>query len=508
MKFKSLRTRITVWTITAMLLIPVFVGMVIVVKQFALASQFSKTINQSDRIVKTTLVRDMEQAMMVNQLDGVKSVLQKFAGFEGVRSVSLINSRGEQVISIGDKTPRIDPYQMSEVLGKGSEITSFSHEGEDSVRLLALPLMNKGKCRSCHAQGQVNGALIIKQRSVDVMSETRFLVAIMLISLLVATLAAAITLLTLLSRNVVGPLRELSKATERVGQCDLDLRVPVQGEGEVGELGQAFNRMIKDLKRSRDEVEDRSRQTREACESMQAAQKKLMQSEKLAAVGTLVAGIAHEINNPTGIISSRVDCMLWEGTPEGQLKDDLMVINRQAARIAEITRSLLTFARQAPTDMGPVDVNAIVDDTIFLVMKQFLKENIQIEKHLSPKSPKVNANMNQLQQVLLDLLNNARDAMPLGGTIIIATAQSGERVEITFADTGEGIPEEILDNIFDPFFTTKEVGKGTGLGLSVSYGIIQDFGGSIEVESRAGEGTRFNITLPGLKEEAWTKSVA
>ena len=98
--------------------------------------------------------------------------------------------------------------------------------------------------------------------------------------------------------------------------------------------------------------------------------------------------------------------------------------------------------------------------------------------------------------------------MPLGGTIIIATAQSGDRVEITFADTGEGIPDEILDNIFDPFFTTKEVGKGTGLGLSVSYGIIQDFGGSIEVESRAGEGTRFNITLPGLKEEAWTKSVA
>lgn len=497
MIFKSLRTRITVWTITAMLLIPLFVGIVIVVKQFALASQFSNTINESDRIVKTTLVRDMEQAMMVNQLDGVKSVLQKFAGFEGVRSVSLVNSRGERVISIGG-TPRIYPYQMDEVLGKGVEVTSFSHEGEGSVRLLVLPIMNKGKCRSCHAQGQVNGALIIKQRSVDVMSETRFLVAIMLISLLVATLAAAITLLTLLSRNVVEPLRELSKATERVGQCDLDLRVPVQGEGEVGELGQAFNRMVQDLKRSRDEVEDRSRQTREACESMQAAQKKLMQSEKLAAVGTLVAGIAHEINNPTGIIASRVDCMLWEGTPEGQFKDDLMVINRQAARIAEITRSLLTFARQAPADMGPVDVNAIVGDTIFLVMKQFLKENIQIEKHLSPKSPRVKANKNQLQQVLLDLLNNARDAMPLGGTIIIATAQSGDRVEITLADTGEGIPEDILGNIFDPFFTTKEVGKGTGLGLSVSYGIIQDFGGNIEVESRAGEGTRFNITLPGI----------
>ncbi len=502
MKFKSLRTRITVWTIAAMLLIPLFVGMVIILKQFALASQFSQTINESDSIVKKTLVRDMEQAMMVNQLDGVKSVLQKFAGFKGVRSVTLINPRGEEVISFGRSIPKIDPQQMKMVLQKGVEVTAFSHEGQDSVRLLALPVMNKAKCRNCHTQGSVNGALIIRQRSVDVMSESRFLVAIMLISLLVATLAAAITLLTLLSRNVVEPLRELSMATERVGHCDLDVRVPVQGEGEVGELRRSFNRMIQDLKRSRDELEERSRQTREAYESMQAAQKKLMQSEKLAAIGTLVAGIAHEINNPTGIISSRVDCMLWEGTPEGQLKDDLMVINRQAARIGEITKSLLAFARQAPAEMEAVDVNAIVEDTLFLVMKQFMKENILIEKHLSPKSPKVKANKNQLQQVLLDLLNNARDAMPSGGTIIIATANSGNKVEITLADTGEGIPEDILGNIFDPFFTTKEVGKGTGLGLAVSYGIIQDFGGNIEVESRVGEGTRFNINLPRLAEEA------
>jgi two-component system, NtrC family, sensor kinase len=505
MKFKSLRTRITVWTITAMLLIPVTVGVVFIVKQFALASQFSKTIEESDKIFKATLVRDLEHAMMVNQLDGVKAVLKRIGGFEGVRSVNLVDSNGVSVFSYGaDTAYRLDEKQLDDLLLKGRELEFFTHEGNDSVRLLALPILNKDECMACHAGGLVNGALLIKQRSVDVKSETGFLVAIMLISLLVASLAAALTLLTMLHRKVVEPIRELSQATVRIGQCDLNVTVPVHGYDEVGELAQSFNSMIGDLKRSRDDVEERSIKCEQAYLSMQAAQKKLIQSEKLAAIGTLVAGIAHEVNNPVGIIAARTDCMLMELKDKGhdpQYADDLMVINRQTNRIAEITRQLLAFARQAPAELNPVDINSIVEDTLFLVQKQFMKEDIRIEKHLSPKTPKVMADDNRIQQVLLDLLNNARDAMHGGGTIIVATANSGERVEITIADTGEGIPEEVLDNIFDPFFTTKEVGKGTGLGLAVSYGIIQDFGGTIEVVSRRGEGSTFNITLPGLKEE-------
>ena len=506
MRFKSLRTRITVWTVAAMLIIPVTVGMVIMLKQFELASSISKTMDESDNVFKATLLRDLQHAMMVNQLDGVREVLKRVSAFKGIRGVYLINANGLPVLSYGPEAPpRLDERQALKLLKEGREFESFSRDIRgNSERVLALPIINRPECMACHTTPGVNGALLVRQESVDVGTETRFLVSIMLISLLIASIAAVITLLTLLSRNVIDPIKEVSDATERVGQCDLNLKVPVYGDDEVGELAQSFNRMIADLRKSRDDVEERSIKCEQAYLSMQDAQKKLIQSEKLAAIGTLVAGIAHEINNPVGIIAARTDCMLMEAKEidaAPQFKDDLMVINRQTGRIADITRSLLTFARQAPAELIPVDVNATVQNTVFLVAKQFFKEGITIETHLSPKEPKVLANANRLQQVLLDLLNNSRDAMPKGGTIILATANSAaDKVEITLADTGEGIPEDVLDNIFDPFFTTKEVGKGTGLGLSVSYGIIQDFGGTIEVRSRFLEGSTFNIILPRLKE--------
>ncbi len=504
MRFKSLRTRITVWTITAMLFTPVTVGVVILVKQFTLASHFSKTIEESDNILKATLLRDLERAMMVNQLDGARAVLREVSGFKGVRGVYLMDPRGRTVLSFGPAgEPKLTVRQRENLFGRGRELNLYTEEGGVSVRLLALPVLNRVACRGCHGATNVNGALLIKQRSVDVGSETSFLVAIMLISLMAASLAAALTLLTMLSRKVVSPIREISKATERVAQCDLEVKVPVYGGDEVGELAQAFNRMIGDLKKSRDDVEERSIKCQEAYNSMREAQRKLIQSEKLAAIGTLVAGIAHEINNPVGIIAARTDCMLMEARDKGmdeQCTEDLMVINRHAGRIADITRALLTFARQAPAELLPVDLNGIVEDTLFLVAKQLNKEGIRLERRLSPEGPKVMGNDNRIQQVLLDLLNNARDAVHGEGAITVTTGGSADKAEITVTDTGEGIPEDVLDNIFDPFFTTKEVGKGTGLGLAVSYGIIQDLGGNIEVRSRKGEGATFSITLPRLKE--------
>ncbi|MBI5694411.1 MAG: HAMP domain-containing protein [Nitrospirae bacterium] len=508
MKFKSLRTRITVWTIAAMLIIPVSVGVVIMVKQFDLANQVSSTIDESDEIFKTTLVRDLEQAMMVNQLNGVREVLGEVSRFDGVKGVYLLDSRGTTVMSFGrEKNTVVAQDLLDEVLEKGVEQSVFSSDadGHGSTRLLMLPVMNKGECRHCHGDILVNGALLVRQRSVDVRAETRFLVAIMLTSLLIASIAAALTLLTLLTRRVVSPLRALARVTNRVARSDLDIMVPVQGDGEVAELARSFNHMIEDLKLSRDEVEYRSIKCQEAYQSMQEAQKKLVQSEKLAAIGTLVAGIAHEINNPVGIIAARTDCMLMEAKDkglDGQCTEDLMVINRHAGRIADITRALLTFARQAPSTLSPVSLNEIVEDTLFLVSRQFTKEGITLEKRLSVGDPRVLGNDNRIQQVLLDLLNNARDAMPDGGKVTVSTSVTDDRAEITITDTGVGIPEAILDKIFDPFFTTKEVGKGTGLGLSVSYGIVQDLRGNIEVRS-GGDGTTFVISLPGLKERDW-----
>jgi C4-dicarboxylate-specific signal transduction histidine kinase len=504
MKFKSLRTDITIWTIAAMLILPVFVGAVIITKQIDLGKRFNQTIGESDTVLKATLLRDLEQAMMVNQLDGVRGVLKEVSKFRGVRGVYLTDFRGRMVLAYGhSQEPKLTEAQKKTLYEKGGEINEFYHEGGESVRLVGLPIVNKSQCRICHMLTTVNGALIIKQRSVDVVSETSFLVGTMITSLLIASGAAMLTLLIMLSRKVISPLRAITSVTRKVGQCDLNVKVPVEGEGEVKELALSFNRMIEDLKVSRDQVEDRSVKCEQAYRSMQVAQKKLIQSEKLAAIGTLVAGIAHEINNPVGIIANRAECMLMDAKEkhlDEQCTDDLKVINRHAGRIAEITSSLLTFARQAPVEMSAVDVNSVVEDTLFLVEKQFEKESIKVAREFSVPSPVVQGNYNRLQHVLLNILNNSRDAMPDGGTITVSTANSDNVVEIVVRDSGQGIPAEVLDHIFDPFFTTKDVGKGTGLGLAVSYGMIQDMGGVIEADSEPGAGTTFTITLPKPKE--------
>jgi len=223
------------------------------------------------------------------------------------------------------------------------------------------------------------------------------------------------------------------------------------------------------------------------------------QSEKLAALGTLASGIAHEINNPLGIISSRIEVMLLEAETEPlpqSLVDDLLTVHKHAERVARIAQGLLSFSRQSSTEMGTVDLNRVVEDTVLLARGQIEKSGIAIEMTLAPALPPVRGNPNALSQVVLNLLTNARDAMPGGGRVAIVTAPAPDAgaVEIVVSDTGHGMSAETLSRIFDPFYTTKP--NGTGLGLSIVYGIVHDHGGTITTESTPGEGTRFVVRLP------------
>jgi signal transduction histidine kinase len=229
-------------------------------------------------------------------------------------------------------------------------------------------------------------------------------------------------------------------------------------------------------------------------------QRATRQSEKLAALGTLASGIAHEINNPLGIISSRVEVMLLEAETDPLPKamvDDLLTVHKHAERVAKIAQGLLSFSRQSSTDMVTVDVNRVVEDTILLARGQIEKAGIAIEMTLAPALPSVRGNPNALGQVVLNLITNARDAMPDGGRVAIVTAhvsEDPEAVEIAVGDTGHGMGPETLAKIFDPFYTTKPT--GTGLGLSIVYGIVHDHGGTISAESTPGQGTRFVVRLP------------
>ncbi len=225
-------------------------------------------------------------------------------------------------------------------------------------------------------------------------------------------------------------------------------------------------------------------------------EEQLQISEKMASIGLLAAGVAHEVNTPLTGISSFTQMLLQGAEPDDPRTKVLEKIERQTFRAAKIVNGLLNLARPAQTDSGAVDLNAVINDVLALLEHQFRTGRIQVRKELSTTPLLVQGIEYKLQQVFLNLFLNARDAMPRGGWLTVVTRDHDAGAAIEIADTGSGIPTDHLSRIYDPFFTTKEIGKGTGLGLSITYGIVQEHGGTIACDSSLGQGTRFSLTLP------------
>ena len=232
-------------------------------------------------------------------------------------------------------------------------------------------------------------------------------------------------------------------------------------------------------------------------EQLATANQRLLQAAKLASVGELASGMAHEINNPVGIILARTDYVL--ATQDGlsnEAKEDLRVVRSQAERVASTVRSLLTFARPSPLSVQRVDLAELVEESVKLEAPRCRTAAVEIECTTSGRIPTIQGDRDRLQQVLINVMNNAIESMPEGGRLAISLANGRGEVVVDISDTGKGITDEDLARIFDPFFTTKPAGKGTGLGLAVSYGIIRDHGGEILVSSLPGRGSTFSIVLP------------
>jgi len=225
-------------------------------------------------------------------------------------------------------------------------------------------------------------------------------------------------------------------------------------------------------------------------------EEQLQISEKMASIGLLAAGVAHEVNTPLTGISSFTQMLLESASPEDPKTQVLEKIERQTFRAAKIVNGLLNLARPAQVDSGPCDINAVINDVLSLLEHQFRTGSIQVRKELAAAAPSVQGIEHKLQQVFLNLFLNSRDAMPKGGWLTILTREDRTGAVIEVGDTGSGIPAEVLSRIYDPFFTTKDIGKGTGLGLSIAYGIVQEHGGTITCDSQVGQGTRFTIRLP------------
>jgi len=242
---------------------------------------------------------------------------------------------------------------------------------------------------------------------------------------------------------------------------------------------------------------------------LENTQVQLLQSEKMASLGKMAAGVAHQLNNPLSGIILYARLVMEEYELPGEAIEDLERVLEDAERAKETVKELLEFARQTNQEMKPQDINEIVSRTMFLLENQSIFHNIEIKKDLGENLPYIKGDAQQLNHVFMNIILNAADALEGVGTLSIKSAYSAEKqaVCLEISDTGEGIPEDVLPHIFEPFYTTKEQGKGTGLGLSMVYGILESHGGTIHAQSKVGEGTTFYIELPVMEKSTGDEKI-
>jgi signal transduction histidine kinase len=350
----------------------------------------------------------------------------------------------------------------------------------------------------------------------------------------------------LLSRVLVKPIKDLVRLTQKISGGDFSQKIEVTAINEIGQLIGSFNRMVERLKENQESLENYLESLESTNKQLKQAQEELIRTEKLASIGRFAAGVAHEVGNPLGAILGYVSILQKEGIDHEESKDYLKRIEKEIDRISRIVRELLDFARPSKFEIKEVEVNKVIESALSLLSYQKNFKNIETQLDLQPNLPMIQGDDSQLSQVFINIILNAIDAMPNGGTLTIQTGthvvenldvdrlqgiytrrrksdpmesdysrmrksdplaallkkfSEGDRlVKIRISDTGVGIKKEDLENIFDPFFTTKAPDKGTGLGLSISLRIVESLGGEIRVESEVGKGTTFEVYFPAATQ--------
>jgi hypothetical protein len=456
-------------------------------------------------------------------------------------------------ISIVDGNFRVEAHSRREMIGTKAETRQFKRAivgGESFYELKADKgiLFDNYRDLSVFSPltigGKVVGGLNVNLSLADVMAnivESQRLVVLFIVIFSLVLIGFGSFLL---SRVIVNPIKNLLNITGKIRDGQFDHKIHVTAKNEIGQLMDSFNEMAERLGENKKRLEDHIRSLEVTNRRLKRAQEDLLISEKLASIGRLAAGVAHEVGNPLGAILGYTK-ILQEGMESREEElNYLRRIETEIDRINHIVRELLDFSRPTKFEVQELEVNSAIENTISLVSHQKSFKGIETKLDLEPNLPRVRADESQLQQVLINLFLNAADAMPDGGTLSVSTEETvvsrgtegefetifprrrrsdpetsdyshlrkfkplpliydkyseGDRlVRINISDTGCGIGKGDLPKIFDPFFTTKPPGKGTGLGLSISLRIIELFNGEIKVESQMGEGSTFTILLPSV----------
>lgn len=326
---------------------------------------------------------------------------------------------------------------------------------------------------------------------------TLFLKEILLANVIIGILMLIIAVI--FSRRITRPIRSLVLATNKIGRGDLSQPVKIEAQKEIQILADEFESMRQKLLASYTNLEEKIEQRTTA---LREAQFQISHQEKMASLGLMAAGVAHEIGNPLTSISSMTQ-IIKRKTDDKQIANYLNTISVNIERISRIVREMVDFARPSNYETSMVNINEIINNAVSIVRYDKRSKNISFRHELSPDLPATFLVSDQLLQVFINILINAVDALPEeGGEISIRSFYKEDCLHIHFSDNGIGIPRENRSKIFEPFFTTKKVGKGTGLGLSVSYGIIKSLNGKIEVDSKMNEGSKFMVSIPVIQKES------
>jgi two-component system NtrC family sensor kinase len=487
-----------------------------------------QVVSESD-LVSQTIRNAMHRAMLQDRRDDAYAIIQDVSRHPGIERIRLMDEAGVITFST-------DPREVGKPVDRRAEACWGCHkqgepighvdlaernrvfrEGEHRVLGIITPIYNEPSCSTaaCHAHpprkavlGVIDVGLSLQRLDAETDSFR---------SRSIAAAAVAAALLGLFvwwfaKAQLVRPVAALVQATRRVARDQLELEIPVTWSGELGLLAASFNDMTRSLRHARRQVEalmaSLEQQVQDRTAALRSAQDQLVRSEKLSSLGKLSASIAHEINNPlAGILTfAKLIVRTLEGGPPDdatreKLVKHLLLVQRETERCSAIVRNLLDFARERPLSVKEVDLNSVVEEAVQLLGNQINIQGVRLEKRLA-RLPPVSADFGQLRQACVNVVMNACEAMARGGTLTVTSAvvEDGRWVEVAFADTGPGIPPDHLSKIFDPFFTTKE--RGTGLGLSVVYGIVDRHGGTIDLQSEMGKGTRVVLRIPPRPAEA------
>jgi two-component system, NtrC family, sensor kinase len=466
-------------------------------------------------------------AMLADRRQDAYETMRFIADKQGVQRIRMFNKDGRLMFStldgeamhLDERAAVCAPCHSEETPLVSVDLPSRARLERDSRggRTIAMmtPIYNEPSCSdaACHAHPKNVSVLGVLDLTIDAggieteMREERIRTGLLTL-VEIALIGAFLIFFT--RRFVEKPILQLIGGTNAISEMQLDQPVAIRSSKELEQLAHSFDVMRVRLKAAMEENAQFTQQletkVEERTAQLRAAERKLMQADRLASLGELAASVAHEINNPvSGVLnlSMLMQRILKEdGIPPGRVEEFRRYLGQVAtetSRVGRIVSDLLSFSRRSRPQNTEADLNAIIRTTVSLVMHKLQLANVELELDLPDDLPHVRCDASQIQQVVINLVLNAAEATRGGGKVTVRTRPIGspaDAVLLEVRDTGSGIPREVLGKIFDPFFTTKEEGKGVGLGLAVVYGIVEAHGGEIEVESRIGEGSTFRVTLP------------